>query len=61
MVTQPIHLYIVVGVAVVNAGPKCHGDPKMYNGKKCATTTIYNDYHKGACGCGPNNGDSQVG
>ncbi|KAH3779997.1 hypothetical protein DPMN_157806 [Dreissena polymorpha] len=32
----------------------------MYNGKKCASTTRYADYHKGACGCGPADNDNQV-
>ena len=27
----------------------------MYNGTNCASTTRYNDYHQGACGCGPSN------
>ncbi|KAK3095022.1 hypothetical protein FSP39_009283, partial [Pinctada imbricata] len=45
----------------VDAGPRCTGNPKMYNGKMCASTTRYNDYHKGACGCGPASGDSQFG
>jgi len=44
----------------VEANPKCSGNPKRYNGKMCATTTVYADYHKGACGCGPANGDNQV-
>ena len=46
---------------MVSAGPKCTGYPKMYNGKRCASTTRYADYHKGACGCGDANGDTQFG
>lgn len=38
---------------------RCSGSPRMYNGKRCASTTRYNDYHKGACGCGPASGDTQ--
>jgi len=40
---------------------KCTGWPRKYNGKSCASTTNYYDKHKGACGCGPANGDSQFG
>ncbi|KAL3841710.1 hypothetical protein ACJMK2_019816 [Sinanodonta woodiana] len=41
------------------AEQKCTGNPRMYNGKMCASTTWYIDGRKGACGCGPANGDSQ--
>ena len=44
---------------VVSAGQKCQGNPRMYKGKRCASTTHYSDGHKGACGCGPASGDSQ--
>ncbi|XP_052760568.1 endoglucanase-like [Mya arenaria] len=48
----------LVCVSVEGAG-KCSGSPKRYNGKMCASTTHYEDYHKGACGCGPASGDNQ--
>ena len=44
---------------VVSANQKCHGSPRMYNGKRCASTSNFHDGHKGACGCGPARGDSQ--
>ncbi|XP_046337629.1 endoglucanase-like [Haliotis rufescens] len=38
------------------ANQKCqlHNGIRTYNGKHCASTTRYNDGHKGACGCGQN-------
>ena len=45
---------------MAEANQKCTGHPLMYNGKKCASTTRYADYHKGACGCGPVDNDNQV-
>jgi len=50
----------IIGVAAVQADSKCSGNPPMYNGKPCASTTNYVDGHKGACGCGPEGGDAQV-
>lgn len=35
---------------------KCQGNPPMYDGKLCATTTRYNDNTKGSCGCGSGGG-----
>jgi hypothetical protein len=35
---------------------KCTGNPPMYQGKLCATTTRYNDNSKGSCGCGSGGG-----
>lgn len=46
-------------VCSVYANQKCHGWPRKYNGRSCASTTNYHDARKGACGCGPANGDSQ--
>ncbi|XP_053385598.1 endoglucanase-like [Mercenaria mercenaria] len=43
----------------VDAGQKCHGSPRMYKGKRCASTTFYHDGRKGACGCGPDHTDKQ--
>lgn len=48
-------------IGYVSCEQRCQGSPRMYNGKRCASTTRYNDYHKGACGCGPASGDSQFG
>ncbi|KAL4221375.1 hypothetical protein ACF0H5_019633 [Mactra antiquata] len=56
-----VALVCVVSVTLVDAGQKCTGSPRRYNGKNCASTTNYADYHKGACGCGPDNNDNQFG
>jgi len=40
--------------SVVNAA-SCTGNPPMYNGLPCATTTRYFDGQMGACGCGTGN------
>ncbi|KAK7476240.1 hypothetical protein BaRGS_00032516, partial [Batillaria attramentaria] len=42
--------------ASLRAEQKCHPDShgvRHLNGKSCASTTRYNDGHRGACGCGP--------
>ncbi|ESP01091.1 hypothetical protein LOTGIDRAFT_139967, partial [Lottia gigantea] len=31
----------------------CKGKPLMNNGRRCASTTVFHDGRKGACGCGP--------
>ncbi|KAH3821011.1 endoglucanase-like [Dreissena polymorpha] len=54
-----IAAFVVAGALLADAGQKCTGHPRMYHGKKCASTTNYADYHKGACGCGPSNNDNQ--
>ncbi|RUS72992.1 hypothetical protein EGW08_019240 [Elysia chlorotica] len=43
------------------AEQKCSVDShgiRRYNGKPCASTTRYDDGHRGACGCGPANSDN---
>nr|BAH23793.1 endo-1,4-beta-glucanase [Corbicula japonica] len=52
-------LLALVGLVCVDANQKCSGNPLSYQGKRCASTTWYADYHKGACGCGPDNNDNQ--
>ncbi|CAL1547149.1 unnamed protein product, partial [Lymnaea stagnalis] len=45
---------------VVHGAPKCIKDSHgilRFNGKPCASTTRYDDGHRGACGCGPPNSD----
>ncbi|XP_053388392.1 endoglucanase-like [Mercenaria mercenaria] len=60
MGSKALFVFLVcVGTVYVEAGQKCQGTPRMYNGKRCASTTNYNDNHKGACGCGPDNNDNQ--
>ncbi|KAK0068452.1 endoglucanase-like [Biomphalaria glabrata] len=51
----------VVLLGVVYASPKCTKDAHgvyRFNGKPCASTTRYDDGHRGACGCGPANSDT---
>jgi len=46
---------------LVKAGQKCQADShgvRRYNGHPCASTTHYDDGHRGACGCGPSGGDT---
>ena len=54
-----LYLWYSCMSGMVSAGPHCTGRPRMLNGKRCASTTHYADGHKGACGCGNANGDSQ--
>nr|XP_011438398.2 endoglucanase-like [Crassostrea gigas] len=54
-----LSVFFILAIGYVSCEQRCHGSPRMYNGKRCASTTRYNDYHKGACGCGPASGDSQ--
>ena len=62
LICWDLHIwFFFISAVMVSAGPKCTGYPKMYNGKRCASTTRYADYHKGACGCGNANGDTQFG
>ncbi|XP_052227509.1 endoglucanase-like [Dreissena polymorpha] len=44
---------------LTEANQKCTGNPLMYNGKLCASTTKYADGNKGACGCGPADNNDQ--
>ncbi|XP_011438399.3 endoglucanase [Magallana gigas] len=57
----PLSVFCILAIGYVSCEQRCHGSPRMYNGKRCASTTRYNDYHKGACKCGPASGDSQFG
>lgn len=38
---------------------KCHGNPRTYNNKPCASTTWFHDGRQGACGCGFDGADTQ--
>ena len=59
ILTNLSNIAIIIFSGVVSANQKCHGSPRMYKGKRCASTTNYHDGFKGACGCGPANGNSQ--
>jgi len=59
MKSLAILLAAIIGCAL--AEQKCHRNSQgvmVYNGKKCASTTRYNDGHRGSCGCGPSNSDN---
>nr|BAP19116.1 cellulase [Aplysia kurodai] len=43
---------IACALAEQKCQPNSHG-VRVYQGKKCASTTRYNDGHRGSCGCGP--------
>ncbi|XP_012946575.2 endoglucanase-like, partial [Aplysia californica] len=52
---------VTLPAACAVAEQKCHRNSqgvRVYNGKKCASTTRYNDGHRGSCGCGPSNSDT---
>jgi len=54
-------LSVSILVAAVTAEQKCRPDShgvRRFNGKPCASTTRYNDGHRGSCGCGPSNSDT---
>ncbi|XP_035825182.1 endoglucanase-like [Aplysia californica] len=54
-------LIATLPAACAVAEQKCHRNSqgvRVYNGKKCASTTRYNDGHRGSCGCGPSNSDT---
>lgn len=55
-------LLLLALVPFIAANQKCQPDPsrggiRTYNGRPCASTTRYDDGHRGSCGCGPPNSD----
>ncbi|KAH3779991.1 endoglucanase-like [Dreissena polymorpha] len=52
-------LLLSLGALLAEAQLKCTGNPRKYNGKPCASTTLYSDGRMGACGCGPINSNMQ--
>ena len=51
----------VRAVPLLKAEQKCHPDSKgvrRFNGRPCASTTRYDDGHRGSCGCGPAGSDT---
>eukprot|EP00105_Crassostrea_gigas_P019789 XP_011438399.1 PREDICTED: endoglucanase [Crassostrea gigas] len=54
-----LSVFCILAIGYVSCEQRCQGSPRMYNGKRCASTTRYRNYHKGACKCGPASGDSQ--
>ncbi|CAG5125683.1 unnamed protein product [Candidula unifasciata] len=55
-----IAILLFACVALASGAQKCtnQGGILKYNGKPCASTTRYDDGHKGACGCGAANSDA---
>lgn len=52
MSTTIVTLLLVLSYINFALSAQCVGNPPMYNGLPCATTTRYWDEQKGACGCG---------
>ncbi|KAK6182802.1 hypothetical protein SNE40_010400 [Patella caerulea] len=52
-------LVLIPFLTIINCEQLCKGKPLMYNGRRCASTTVYHDGRKGACGCGPQWFDKQ--
>ncbi|KAK7104281.1 endoglucanase-like [Littorina saxatilis] len=54
-------ILLCVSVPLLRAAQKCAPDShgvRRYNGKPCASTTHYDDGHRGSCGCGPTSSDT---
>ncbi|KAK6973338.1 endoglucanase, partial [Biomphalaria glabrata] len=52
---------VVLVFGLVRGDQLCQPDGsgvRRYNGKPCASTTRYDDGHRGSCGCGPPGGDT---
>jgi len=56
-----IVLLVCVAAPLVTANQLCQRDShgvRRFHGRPCASTTRYNDGHRGSCGCGPPNSDT---
>jgi len=54
-------IVLLAAPLLIEAGQRCQPDShgvRRYNGRPCASTTRYNDGHRGSCGCGPRNSDT---
>ncbi|KAK7476236.1 hypothetical protein BaRGS_00032512 [Batillaria attramentaria] len=67
IVTSSVSLspHIASVLPLLRAEQRCQptgpGGARQYNGKMCASTTRYDDGHRGSCGCGPTASDTPWG